>query len=844
MQPFYTSASVCGDKINLRYIDENGDDRITEIEDFGPTLFTKTDSPTGYQDIYGKHCLPKKFDSIKDARGYYKERKEMGIEVLGMDDYILQYLSDNFNHDMKLDMRVINICNIDIETKSDIMPEAENPIWEIDQIGIRDRRNDLYYSFSLYDWSPDNCHERVKDISKRVVHQKFDNERDLLKAFIVWWKQNTPHIVTGWNVAGFDIPYICARLEYLWSDRTYKRLSPYGRVYKRTFTNDFGNEQIGFNIDGVEVLDYLQLYKKFVLDPRPNYKLGTIGEIETGKSKIEYDGKLKDLSAENPQKYVDYNLIDTRLVEQIDDKRDLINLATFVAYHAKVPLQAVFSPVKVWDATIFNALKVEKKVVPMMRVQTKHKFEGGFVKEPQLKLNGWTMSFDFESLYPKCIMQCNISPETLMHYDEDAPPDADWFNKKATPLFKEYACAPNGAYYRKDKVGVVAQEIEKVFNDRKASKKKAGQYKQQAKECDDPVEKERLTVLAGAFKTREQALKILINSLYGALGNEYFRLYDWRNAEAVTSFGRIAIQWGERKVNEWLSGLLGTDDDYVLAIDTDSLYIDFQPLIDAKKKTDDDWNTTTDWLDKLAERVIQPKTKDWYNELAEYMNSYAQQMSFDREAISPKSFWVAKKMYAMIIMDMEGYRYKPEEADLKHMGLETKRSSTPELVREGLKTCLQRILVDGEESLQQHVNEFRDKYWDASIYDICKVSRANNLPKYQDYKGRPIKGCPGHLKGAMLYNRLAEEKGFDAIIQGDKIAYIELKQPNSFDKMDATALAWSSGSMLPDPLREPADRYVDRDTMFEKNFMMPVNKWCNIVGMNAESVDTLDEFFE
>lgn len=281
----------------------------------------------------------------------------------------------------------------------------------------------------------------------------------------------------------------------------------------------------------------------------------------------------------------------------------------------------------------------------------------------------------------------------------------------------------------------------------------------------------------------------------------------------------------------------------MLAIDTDSLYIDFQPLLDAKGRTDLDWISNTDWLDKLSERVIQPKTKEWYDELSEYMNSYDQQMSFDREAISPKSFWVAKKMYAMIILDMEGYRHDVDDPELKHMGLETKRSSTPELVRAGLKTCLKRILLDGEDSLQKHIQEFRERYYEATVYEICRVSKANNIQKYQDHKGYPVKGCPGHLKGVMLHNRLSKDMEFDAIIQGDKVAFVELKQPNPLDKRDATAIAWSSGDMAPQPLRDIIDEYVDRYTMFEKNFMMPVNKWCNVVGMQPEPTDTLDDFF-
>ena len=511
MSKFYTSANVVGDNIHLRYIDDDGNDCYNKV-DFQPTLFTYTENTTGYTDIYGKSCLPRNFDSIREMRSYFKENKDIGLEVLGMEDPVLQFLSDKFEGTLEFKRNNINIYNLDIEVNADIMPSPMNPIWPIDQICVRDKRRDRYVSFSLYEWDADKSHERVQDIKHLVDHRQFDTEKDLLKAFVGWWRENPPHIITGWNVDQFDISYMCARLEKLFSENAYKRLSPFGRVNKRSYRDDFGNDQIGFSIDGVEVLDYLQLYKKFELSPRPNYKLDTIGEIETGQKKLQYDGKLRDLAKENPQLYIDYNIIDTRLVEQIDDKKNMIELAMFVAFHAKVNPSSIFSPVKVWDATIFNALKAQKKVIPMNRRGEEHSFEGGYVKEPQKKLNGWVMSFDFTSLYPSIIRQCNISPETLIHYDENSPDVDVWVRKEAKPKYPELSACPNGAYYRKDVRGVVAEEIEKVFFDRKASKKKAGEYKQKAKDVTGN-DKSKLLTRAGMFSVREQALKVLINSL-------------------------------------------------------------------------------------------------------------------------------------------------------------------------------------------------------------------------------------------------------------------------------------------------------------------------------------------
>lgn len=349
--------------------------------------------------------------------------------------------------------------------------------------------------------------------------------------------------------------------------------------------------------------------------------------------------------------------------------------------------------------------------------------------------------------------------------------------------------------------------------------------------------------------TNQQVRKILINSLYGALGNEKFRLYSLTNAAAVTTFGQLAIQWVERKVNEYLNTVCGTENyGYVCYIDTDSIYVDVEKVVQ-KVGIDKfrDTNHLTDFLDKFGREKMEPVIEKGYQELREYMNNKEHLMFMDREAISLAplgsngcgGFWTGKKRYALNVYDMEGTRFaKPK---LKIMGLETQRSSTPEAIRGSLKECIRLMLQEGEGQLQAYVKQFKADLKSMDYRDIASVSSANGLSKWADSRGYPLKGTPKHVKGALLHNRLAQEYGFNRIIEGSKVMILPLKAGNRFNE---NAFSWASGEQIPEQIADQVLSMVDWFALTEKTFDSPLDNMSQCSKMDYEKKATLADLFD
>lgn len=844
----YLNVTSIGNNICERYIGDDGTEHRRRVP-YEPCLFVHTTKETGFTDIYGKNCLPKRFDSMSAARKYKRDNEEYH-EILGMEDFVVSYISDNYKVRTP-NINQIRIANVDIEVPAPEFPNAKQARYEIKTIVHYDSIDDKYYFFAIpsnSSWDRSNSVVPANVLAK-VVYIECQTEKQLLTEYLLFWRKQCPNIVTGWNIEYFDMPYIGRRIEQVLGQTALSALSPWNKV---SFISSRDNEdEIKLSIEGVEELDYLALYKKFTFTPRPNYRLDYIGEVEVGANKLTFDqDNYLDFYKQDFQRFGDYNIIDVDLVNRIDKKLFLLQVAVSLAYYAGINFSTVFGTLKPWDAIIFNSLRTKNKVVPMARRNIKNHYIGAFVKDPIAALYRLLASFDLTSLYPSIIRQVNISPECIIGQIPTEYTIEDQIDKLANREFKfdfdvvgNYSASANGMLYTKEFKGVIPTEIEKVFFGRKDAKKKmiaAQKAAEEAKLKGDMTEYENQKSLEVQYNIEQMVLKIQINALYGALGNEHFRYFNEKNAEAVTSFGQLAIKWVARDVNKFLNHACGTNGvDYVVYGDTDSIYLTFEALIKKLGKDNLPDNEMIDYMDKIGRMIEDKVINPSYDLLTEYMNNSEKQMFMDREALALKGFFLAKKRYALSVSDMEGVRYS--EPKLKIMGIETQRSSTPPLAQQGLKECIKRILQQDEGSLQEYVKEFKQKWMDAEYDRISYVSSANNLAQHSDASGYPVKGCPGHIKGALAYNRYAIQNGFDLIKEGERIALVKLKEPNRYG---VPVMAYPSGASLPpqiDPVYFKA--CIDYNLLYEDKFLSPLKSICEAIGWNYEKTFNLSSFF-
>lgn len=830
---YYTNAVRRGDNILVRGI-SNGKAFKNKVP-YKPTLFINTTNfNSKYKDIYGKPCGAVKFDSMKDAIEWQKENKHT-CDVLGMDNFVLAYLGDTYPNDIEFDLAEIRICIIDIEVSA---PEFPNPLhskYPIDALTLYDSIRDTYYVWGVKPWSEKKS-ELDQSILDKVEYTHCTSEKDLLARFIMHWHSACPDVISGWNSDDFDMPYVHGRLMKVLGEGAANRLSPWEVVTVRDDKDQFGNLRLKINIYGVAMLDYLALYRKFTYTTRAFYKLGYIAQCELDDNKLEFEGSHEALAQENYQKYIDYNIKDVWIVKKLEEKLNLFSVAIGMAYAAKINYDDAFGPVKMWDAIIFNELKQQHVVIPKNRRSERQPFEGAYVKEPVPGFYEWMISFDLTSLHPMLMNQYNISPETKRGRAEWVSID-DYVNKVAVVKEPEFATAANGVLYTKEFKGVIPSVALKVFNKRVHHKGLQQEFKSKAKVESDPVKKAEYTKRAVLENVRQMAYKYSINSLYGSLGSPYFRYYDLDNAEAVTVSSQLVNRWIERKINEYLNSIIpGPAKSRSVAGDTDSNYFTFKDVVDTfpafKGKSKPE---IVEMLDQFAEKKIIPVINAATAELAEYMNAYDNFMTMKREAIASTGFWTAKKRYALDVWDMEGIRYK--EPEIKITGLETVKSSTPKFCIPALEHCIEIILRNDNSKLLSYINQFEKEFSTRDYREIASITSVNNIRKYSDANGFPMKGATAQVKGALAYNRL---KLKDRINDGDKVGLLPLKLPNKFN---SPIIAYTSEG-LSDDLKESVTAVIDYNALYAKTFLAPLELMTKAVGWKTEDTNDLLSFFE
>tara|TARA_B110000858_G_scaffold184478_1_gene225735 strand:- start:161 stop:1507 length:1347 start_codon:yes stop_codon:yes gene_type:complete len=447
-------------------------------------------------------------------------------------------------------------------------------------------------------------------------------------------------------------------------------------------------------------------------------------------------------------------------------------------------------------------------------------------------------------------MQYNISPETLLpkqlNLGDNAVDDliAQKFNIK--DMFPpNVTMTPNGALFSKDKLGFLPEMMQEMYNDRTIYKKKMLIAKQKYEDTKDA----KYLKDVSKFQNIQMARKISLNSAYGAIGNEWFRYFDLRIAEGITTSGQLSIRWIEKSINMYLNKLLKTDgEDYVIASDTDSVYITFDKLVSTvlKKKeeeSDDSYRgRAVDFLDSVAQQKLEPFINKSYQALASYVNAYEQKMEMGREAIADKGIWTAKKRYILNVWDMEGVRYQSPQ--LKIMGIEAVKSSTPAPCRDKIKECLKIIMSGTEKDVNDFIQGFREEFMKLPAEEIAFPRSVNGLKKWSSSSGIFSKGVPMHCKGSLLYNHYTKQSKltnkYPLIQEGDKIKFLNLRQPN---RMSSNVISFIT--KLPKELN--IHSMIDYDLQYEKSFVEPLTFIMNQIGWNIDrsygTQTTLEDFF-
>ena len=659
---FYTNVEQAGNRLLVRGYE--GGQPFSYRVPFSPTLYVPTKNYSEWRTLEGDCVEPINMGSINEAKEFIKKYKEVEeFPIYGNSRYLYQYIAQEHpEEEIRYDVSKIRVFTIDIETAAENgFPNIETADQEILAISIKDSYTGRIVVFGARPF--DN-----KDSMVDYMH--FRSEETMLMAFLQYWNENCPDVVTGWNVQLFDIPYIARRIDRILGEKFTKTLSPWKLISSREIVIK-GRKQIAYDLPGISTLDYFDLYRKFTYTNQESYRLDHIAFVELGQKKLdhsEYD-TFKEFYENDWQKFIEYNIHDVRLVDRLDDKMKLIELAFTMAYDAKVNYEDVFSQVRMWDNYIYVELLKRKIAIPPKKEATKDaKYAGAYVKEPKPGFYDWVVSFDLNSLYPHLIMQYNISPETL-HDARHSSVTVDKILEKQVEIDGEFAVCANGAQYRKDKDGFLPQMMKKMYDSRVIFKKKMIEAKKQYEKT-PTIE---LTKEIARYNNIQMAKKISLNSAYGAIGNEHFRYYRLANAEAITLSGQVSIRWIENRMNQYLNKLLSTDkEDYVIASDTDSIYLNLGPLVNKffGNKSGDKAAVVT-ILDKICQEKLEPFIERSYQELADYVSAYDQKMSMKRENIADRGIWTAKKRYILNVWDSEGVRYK--EPKMKIMGLETAR---------------------------------------------------------------------------------------------------------------------------------------------------------------------------
>ena len=842
---FYTCVNRYGNSILYRGYDKNGK-RVEQKVQFKPTFYLPSkQKETEWKSLDGVNVEPITLDSINEAKDFLERYKDVSnFSIYGTTNYVTQLINEKFPGDISFDRSKMRIFAVDIEVKSDEgFPKPEEALYPVTAICVKELSSKIVRVWGLKDFDPSIVDENHIPKDFTVVYQKGTSEKDLLLNFLDYWTKNYPDIITGWNIRFFDIPYLVNRVKRIMSEELSRKFSPWGIASYRVISVK-GKSLDTYDLYGIQQLDYMDLFQKFgyTYGTQESYSLDHICSVVLGEKKMSYEeyGSLHNMYEENHQKYIEYNIKDTLLVERLDEYLNFIDLAMTMAYKAGVNYSETFGTTAIWESIVYKKLKSLNMVPTPRKRKDRRPYAGGYVKQPRNGMHKWIASFDLNSLYPSLIVQYNMSPETLV-FDNDInlPNDPlkyldDSFEMPKEVFEKNYAVAANGSLYRKEKQGILPQIVVDFYDERVVIKKKMLEKKKQIEVVEDDNQKSKLKQEIVNLDNNQMSIKILLNSLYGGIANEHFNYFDINIAEGITLSGQLAIMWAEKTINKYMNNLFKTkDEDYVAYMDTDSLYVSLERLIEEINP-----DNPIDFIDQVCSQKLEKVLEKGYKELFDKTNGFENRMVMKREAIANRGIWNGKKRYILNVFDNEGVRYS--DPKLKIMGIEAVKSSTPKVVRDKFLKAY-RIMIDSDESeLQAFVNDFYEEFISLPPEETSFPRGVSEIDKWKDKTTLYKKGTPIHVRGSIIYNDMLKKTGLDKQLEeiknGTKVKFSYLKMPNP-----------TRENIIAFPIFLPKEfglhEYIDHEVQFNKSFKEPLRSVSDVIGWNLEKINTLDEFF-
>ena len=821
------------ESVFLRTWSEDGERIDTEIP-FRPYLYLEKEGALDATSIFKTSLIKKQFRNSLERRKFVDgtANKRIFHNLSPEQQFLIEMYKDQ-NNDPKFSQFPLKIFLLDIEVDTTFdsgFPTPEKAAVPINLITIYDTIKKVTHTWGLkneYESSFEDC-----------VYYRCKDERDLILRFVEFWKQDYPDIASGWNSQGFDFPYIINRFIKIFGEDFIQQLSPTGNVRSRKVFTDMGKEMTVWSIQGIALLDYMDLYKTFSPGEKESFSLNYISELELGEGKIAYNAvSLGELAQTDWKTFVDYNIQDVHLLVKLEEKLKFLEIARMLSYKGCTNFEAALGKVAIVTGAVAIQAAKQGYVIPTFpNKNDRESYEGGYVRDPEKGLQKAIVSFDVNSLYPNTIITLNISPETKLGKvinETDKEVTISLLSGKTHTLsldkfhkflkLEQVALSKAGVLYSQKTKGVIPNLIDQIYKERVKTKNELTALKKSKKNDKQAILK--MTYL----DTLQYTFKILLNSIYGTFANKHSSLMDIDNATSITVTGQNVAKAGAEIIDRYLSEKYGINKSVTLYQDTDSIYITVDPLL---QKFDEPL-TENGEISKKAHGFVDELDKVVNNEILEWASnelfSIDPRYVFKREVVSDVGIFLQKKRYILHVLDIEGV---PTDK-FKYTGVELVRSTTPKKVKKLIENVTKTALLTQSSKQSNDVyRECYDLFQKLDPNDVAARTSINNLEKYAQgaslYKFN--NSTPSHVKGAIAYNILIKElkldDKFEEIQTGQKVKKLYCAK----NKYGLDAITYVS------TLPEEFGIKVDWDKMFAKLVTQPVERLYEAIGWSLPEI--------